>query len=154
MANLSGTIKRIISYATADPTDTDYFITDNSSGVNKKFSFLRLKQLLFRKTSQTIETSFLNIQLYRCGGIIFFRMTGYIGTSLTTTNKQIATLPEGFRPVSQCFWKYSVNPTEAKEIHITIESDGTVSVKGNKNIASGSGCNFMQCYIYAGTYPG
>lgn len=153
MANLSGTIKRILSYATADPTDTDYFITDNSSGVNKKFSFLRLKQLLFRKTTQTIETSFLNIQLYRCGGIIFFRMAGYTGTSLTTTDKQIATLPEGFRPVSQCFWKYSVNGSDS-EISLTVENGGAVKVKGSKDIEKGSGCNFMQCYIYAGIYPG
>lgn len=153
MANLSGTIKRILSYATADPTDTDYFITDNSSGVNKKFSFLRLKQLLFGKTSQTIETSFLNIQLYRCGGIIFFRMAGYTGTSLTTTDKQIATLPEGFRPVSQCFWKYSVSGSDT-EISLTVENGGAVKVKGSKDIEKGSGCNFMQCYIYAGIYPG
>lgn len=154
MANLSGAIKRILNYATADPTDIDYFITDNSSGVNKKFSFLRLKQLLFRKTPQTIETSFLNIALYRCGGIIFLRMAGYIGTSLDSTDTQIATLPEGFRPVSQCFWKYSVNPSEATEIHLTIESGGAVKVKSNKDIPKGTGCNFMQCYIYAGTYPG
>lgn len=153
MASLSGIVKRIINYSTADPTNTDYFVTDNSAGTIKKFTFLRLKQLLFGKASQTIENDFLNIQLWRCGGTVFFRMAGYTGKALTTSNIQVATLPEGFRPVSQCFWKYIVSASAGSEIHVTVGNSGAVSVKGSTNIASGTGCNIMQCYIYAGSYP-
>ena len=154
MANLSGVVKRIINYTTANPEDTDYLVTDNSSGTIKKFTFKTLKNLLFAKAAQTIETSFLNINLYRSGGVIFFKMSGFTGLDLTSTNKQIATLPEGFRPVSQLFLKYTISATEGTEIHLTIDSSGAVSVKGNKSIASGAGCKFMTCYVYAGSYPG
>lgn len=154
MANLSGVVKRIINYTTANPEDTDYLVTDNSSGTIKKFTFKTLKNLLFAKAVQTIKNSFLNINLYRSGGVIFFKMSGFTGLDLTSTNKQIATLPEGFRPVSQLFLKYTISATEGTEIHLTIDSSGAVSVKGNKSIASGAACNFMTCYVYAGTYPG
>lgn len=151
MANLSGVIKRIISYTTAAIEKTDYFLLGNSSG-EKKISWETLAKTIFAKQQKTIENSFLNIHLYRCGGCVFFRMAGYIGTSLTTTNKQIATLPKGFRPVAQVYTKYIINASEGIEIHLTITYDGTVSVKANKAVASGTSCNFMVSYVWAGTF--
>lgn len=151
MASLSGVIKRIISYTTAAIEKTDYFLLGNSSG-EKKISWETLAKTIFAKQQKTIETSFLNIQLYRCGGCVFFRMAGYMGTSLTTTDKQIATLPEGFRPVGQVFQKYITNTSTATEIHLTITYDGKVSVKANKDVDSGDGCNFMIAYVWAGTF--
>lgn len=151
MASLSGVIKRIISYTTAAIEKTDYFLLGNSSG-EKKISWSTLINTIFQKQTKTIETSFLDIRLYRCGGVVYFRMGGYIGTSLTSTNKQIATLPEGFRPVAQLFIKYSVNPDAGTEIHLIIESNGVVNVRSNKDLASGTGCNFMTTYVWAGAF--
>ena len=72
MASLSGVIKRIISYTTAAIEKTDYFLLGNSSG-EKKISWSTLINTIFQKQTKTIETSFLDIRLYRCGGVVYFR---------------------------------------------------------------------------------
>ena len=151
MANLSGIVKRIIGYASKNPEKTDYFIVANTNSENK-VSFSVLVSTIFSKKTKTVNTSFLDISLYRCGGVVFFRMAGYIKMSLTSTNTKIATLPEGFRPVLQIFKKYSVNQKDGTEIILTIESNGNVSVKGNTNIPEGTGCNFMESYVWAGEF--
>lgn len=154
MANLSGIIKRIINYDTSDPTNTDYFITDNSDGENKKFSFLRLKQILFAKKTATIETDIgINLLLYRSGGTVFFRIAGYTAKEITTTEIQIATIPEGFRPVTQIVRTYVFSIETNYGIYLRITSDGEVFVKGSRSIESGTVINIMECYIYAGSYP-
>lgn len=154
MANLSGIIKRIVNYDTSDPTNTDYFITDNSDGENKKFSFLRLKQILFAKKTATIETDIgINLLLYRSGGTVFFRIAGYTSKEITITEMQIATIPEGFRPVAQIVRAYVLSISTSYGIYLRITSTGEVFIKGSKILDSGTAINIMECYIYAGSYP-
>lgn len=85
--------------------------------------------------------------LYRDNRTVYFRCVGYSQQAMQANQEyQFGTLPVGFRPNGQII-KYETYNSQGHECAVTINYDGTASIRFFDAIPAQTGMNINFCYI-------
>lgn len=85
--------------------------------------------------------------LYRDNRTVYFRCVGYSKQAMQAgQDYQFGTLPIGFRPNGQII-KYETYNSQGSECGVTINADGTASIRFFDAIPAQTGMNINFCYV-------